>query len=72
MMHVLQMLVDRDLPQELQHTWQINPEDVQLIKNADGDPVTLGEGAFGTVRPEHDAYILVQPYSSNRCNRPDQ
>ena len=44
------MLVDRDLPRDLQHTWQINPEDLQLVQTSDGKPLKLGQGAYGTVR----------------------
>lgn len=47
---MMQMLVDRDLPPELQYTWQVNPEDLQLVWSADKQPLMLGKGAYGTVR----------------------
>ena len=61
---MLQMLVDRDLPQELQHTWEINPEDLQLVKSSDGQPMTLGQGACGTVHQQTSRMRFCMMYAS--------
>lgn len=44
------MLVDRDLPEELRSTWQISPDQLQLVVDDQQQPQTLGKGANGTVR----------------------
>ncbi len=36
--------------------WEIDPEEIQIMRRADGSPWLLGEGASGTVRPEPDLF----------------
>ena len=50
MLWCMQAMVDSDLPVQLQNTWQINLDQLQLVMDAQQRPVTLGKGAYGTVR----------------------
>ena len=43
-------MVDMDLPVGLRQTWQISLEQLQLVVDNQRRPVTLGKGAYGTVR----------------------
>ena len=46
----MQIMVDRDLRSELRRTWQIRPDQLQLVVDDQQRPQTLGKGANGTVR----------------------
>ena len=46
-------MVDSDLPAQLRNTWQINLDQLQLVMDSQQRPVTLGKGAYGTVRSLH-------------------
>ena len=43
-------MVENGLPLELRNTWQINLDQLQLVLDGRRQPVTLGQGANGTVR----------------------
>ena len=45
-------MVDNDLPPELQKTWQIHQDELQIVLGGPGQPVILGRGAYGSVRTQ--------------------
>ncbi len=44
-------MIEQDLPEELQKFWRYDRKQLLVHLDAQGLPVTLGKGAFGTVSP---------------------